>query len=87
MPDMLLPGTKKFEDISRLVEIMTDGSSLSDDALHTITTLWAGLRVLHAANAEGTCPTCPSAEAWASEALAEIRRRFEEEPNEDVHEG
>lgn len=37
------------------------------------------LRVLHDANAEGTCPTRPSAEAWDSEALREIREAIEEE--------
>lgn len=41
-------------------------------------TLMAALRVLHAANAEGPCPTCPSAEAWESEELRVIREAIEE---------
>lgn len=58
------------------VDCVNDVAQLMVDEIKA---LWAALRVLHAANAEGTCPTCPNAAAWESEALAEIRRLIEEE--------
>ncbi len=45
----------------------------------TIKVLYKALCVLHAANAEGTCPLCPSAKAWESEELEAIRRAIEKE--------
>ena len=67
MPELLLPGE------------FIPSSDHSEVGSYTIKSLWAALRLLHAANAEGTCPTCPSAETWESEGLKEIRQAIEEE--------
>lgn len=85
MTDLLLPGTSSFRWVrSRLHQSDQPGQSgltlgVCSDLVRTLDTLWQGFRVLHAANAKGTCPTCPMAEAWENETLAEIRRAIEEE--------
>ena len=64
--NLLLPG-----------EFIPD-SDHSEVGTYTIATLWRALRVLHAANAEGMCVICPSAEAWESVELKLIREAIEE---------
>ena len=81
MPELLLPGTGCFDFPA--LRVVDDKVGLnyeqSRSALYTIVILYSHLHLLRAANAEGTCPTCPTAEAWGSEELAEIRRAIEEE--------
>lgn len=81
MPSLLLPGTPRYDNRARFLR--DTEADLVGHLLHTIKVLWAALRVLHAANAEGPCPICPSAKAWESPGLAEIRQAIEEEESDE----
>lgn len=74
MPDLLLPGTPRYDNRARFLR--NTEADLVGALLYTIKVLWRALCVLYAANAEGPCPLCPSAEAWGSEALTEIGGRL-----------
>lgn len=82
MTNLLLPGTPDFLHAARMV--IDGGIGLSNRqgelALGTITALYLALCNLHTVNAEGTCPTCPTAAAWKSEGLKLVREALEEAP-------
>lgn len=81
MAGLLLPGTRDFLLAVTAISYVGLTINHSVNALYTIETLWTGLRLLYAANAEGSkrWRSWKTDAAWDSEVLAEIRRAIEEE--------